>query len=677
MSYQVALLSRGSKTEPARTDAPAIDETFPEQECNALARLESFNKHLFRPNTYLHKWWARRCGTTFRHILKQLVPDPEKRGYYEPGGLEGKVILDPMMGGGTTLHEAIRMGASAIGTDIDPIPVLQARATLSPSGLSRRERVFSELLKGLSLKLAPLFVTTCPICQRQSEVQFTLYALRKRCACGEALVLDDLTIRHDPRGNTQICPRCRQLYRAGNHVCGQATTQPLIAKGTRLCAQCRQPYAALPGLPFREWYAPLIVSGHCPAHRQFFRAVGDSDLGVLARARRPAEGLDLGDPQLLAVAAGPKSDALIARGVKSFADLFTPRQLLYLDAARRFVATAAEGDRIWLALLVSTSLEFNCLLCGYKGGHRRRPGAIRHVFSHHGYSFPYTALENNPIFSGNLSGTLRRIFCDRIVKAAQWAQCPAERCIGTKRDREVQVRGEVDSATIVRDWQALRKGPRRALLIQGDAGRVELPRGLADYAVTDPPYYDSVQYGDLSAFFRVWLRAMLPEDADWEYDRSGSAVCEGNASHRTSYRDSLTRIWRACAVALKPISGRLIFTFHHWKPEAWSDLTVSLREAGFVLANTYVVFSENPMSVHIRNLRAVKHDCILVLRPVSQGPDHVGARGWPEPHEVNMTDSEAFCRDCGRALWWFLSANMTEREIAAQWRRLLRAEHPS
>ena len=64
----------------ARTDAPPpIDFAFPEDEADALARMEAFNKHLFRPNTYLHKWWARRCGTTFRRILKALADDPAGR----------------------------------------------------------------------------------------------------------------------------------------------------------------------------------------------------------------------------------------------------------------------------------------------------------------------------------------------------------------------------------------------------------------------------------------------------------------------------------------------------------------------------------------------------------------------------------------------------------------------
>jgi hypothetical protein len=41
-------LARLQKTVP-------IDTTFPEEEANRLATIESFNKHLFRPNTYLHK----------------------------------------------------------------------------------------------------------------------------------------------------------------------------------------------------------------------------------------------------------------------------------------------------------------------------------------------------------------------------------------------------------------------------------------------------------------------------------------------------------------------------------------------------------------------------------------------------------------------------------------------
>lgn len=63
-----------------------LDEYFPSAEANQLAAWENYNKHLYRPNTYLHKWWARRSGTTFRYILKQLVEQDDQRYYYEVGG---------------------------------------------------------------------------------------------------------------------------------------------------------------------------------------------------------------------------------------------------------------------------------------------------------------------------------------------------------------------------------------------------------------------------------------------------------------------------------------------------------------------------------------------------------------------------------------------------------------
>ena len=122
-----------------------IDAEFDVAFANVLAERESFNKHLYRPNSYLHKWWARRCGTTFRAILKHLVRDRTHQDFYAPGGLEGQIILDPMMGGGTTLHEAIRLGANVIGADIDPIPILQARATLTTLSLTDLEHEFASL----------------------------------------------------------------------------------------------------------------------------------------------------------------------------------------------------------------------------------------------------------------------------------------------------------------------------------------------------------------------------------------------------------------------------------------------------------------------------------------------------------------------------------------------------
>ncbi|MEA1945690.1 MAG: hypothetical protein U9N83_00140 [Thermodesulfobacteriota bacterium] len=326
-------------------------------------------------------------------------------------------------------------------------------------------------------------------------------------------------------------------------------------------------------------------------------------------------------------------------------------------------------DRMWLALLISTSLEFNSLLCGYKGGDIRRPGAIRHVFSHHAFSFPYTALENNPVFSGNTSGTLNRLFNDRILRAAKWAVEPVETRITGDRRAKLVIHGEIDAGEPVADWESLKQGKRKFLILQGNSATVEIPEGIVDYVVTDPPYYDSVQYSDLSNFFRVWLRRFLPLDADWHYDLFNSAVSEGGTSDGRKYGELLGKIWKKCYLALNKEHGRLIFTFHHWRPDAWAELTLSLNTAGFSLVNRYVVFSENPISVHILGLKSLKHDTILVLKPNTA---KTKSYKWSKPSQIDATDSYTFCRDCGTALGWFLENDLSEENIRHQWKLLIR-----
>ncbi len=654
---------------------PPIDERFPEEAINELSRLESYNKHLYRPNTYLHKWWARRSGAIFRQILKQLVADPIKRDFYAPGGLENIVILDPMMGGGTILHEAIRMGANVAGVDIDPIPMVQAKATLTMIPLSHKQTVFEKFFATLSHSLSPFYKTTCPDCANNAEMQFVLYGLRRRCACQEALFVDSFLLRENHGDDIYICPTCREVYRGAQHHCSTQTisqaTRPLIEKGTRRCPTCDEVFEDILDEPFPERYTPLVIVGRCPEHGQFFKAVDSDDLARISEAVEAAQDLDFADCQDFHIPSGPKSDDLLGRNVMSYLHLFTPRQLLYLGYSATLLSDLPEAHRRWLALLISTSLDFNSILCGYKGAGINRPGAIRHVFSHHAYSFPYTALENNPIFSQKRSGTLKRLYNDRIVRAGKWAIEPIERYIDGQRREKVAIQGEIDGGTPVddgNDWRELLRGNRRFLVIQADSAALDIPENMIDYVITDPPYYDSVQYSDLSTFFRVWLRLFLPEEADWRYDPLASAVSEGNAPGRRKYGQVLEAIWKKCHRALNKEHGRLIFTFHHWDPDAWAELTLSLKRAGFVLVNRWVVFSENPASVHIRDLKALKHDVILVLKPEDAGEADIA---WPRPPQANVTDSYTFCRDCGAILGWLLSTDLDETTIRQQWKRLI------
>jgi len=189
-----------------------------------------------------------------------------------------------------------------------------------------------------------------------------------------------------------------------------------------------------------------------------------------------------------------------------------------------------------------------------------------------------------------------------------------------------------------------------------------------DFIVTDPPYYNNVQYSDLAAFFRVWLARLLPDEADWRYDYAHSAVATKAADDDTSFMKVLTGIFRECGRVLRRDTGRMVFTFHHWDPNAWAELTLALKQASFKLMNAYVVFSENPVSVHVNNLNAIRHDTILVLaidgtKPIDR---------WQPLSAIDTADSQSFCQACSAALGWLLETEYSPNRVRAIWKHLIR-----
>ncbi|MFQ5410351.1 MAG: DNA methyltransferase [Anaerolineales bacterium] len=308
----------------------AIDSDFPEEFANQLSRREAYNKHLFRPNTYLHKWWARRCGSTFRAILKQFVSHPEQRDYYAPRGLEGKIVLDPMMGGGTTLHEAIRLGANVIGADIDPIPVVQIRASLAQISLQELQATFEGFFQDLHSNVGSYFKTECPRCDVTLDAQYTLHGLRKRCACGEVIQIDSFELRYETDRVIRICPDDLSIVEDACQEAGSQNHRRLILKSETSCAQCGQKYQELLDIPYFARYIPIAVVGACPQHGLFFKQPDERDHRRIVEADQHRSKLDFGPLEEFRVESGPKSGDLLRRNVRKYSEVFSSRQLLYL-----------------------------------------------------------------------------------------------------------------------------------------------------------------------------------------------------------------------------------------------------------------------------------------------------------------------------------------------------------
>jgi putative DNA methylase len=289
------------------------------------------------------------------------------------------------------------------------------------------------------------------------------------------------------------------------------------------------------------------------------------------------------------------------------------------------------------------------------------------VFSHHAYSFPHTALESNPVFSQNTSGTLRRLFEDRIEDAGRWAVEPVERKLTRAGWRKVTLLGETDGGSECSSIEEFSGKVRHFIVEQRDSSVLPLPDKSVDFVVTDPPYFDSVQYSDLSHFFRVWLQWFLPKEADWQFMPVSSAVAETEAKGE-KFRAVLASILRECIRVLRRPHGRLVFTYHHWRADAWVQLALALKAAGFRLVNSYTVHSENPISVHIRQLNALKHDSILVFQPAASGRR---TSRHPGVEAVNTQESFSFCQDCAKLLGFCLDAELRDSEIERLWQERL------
>ena len=128
--------------------------------------------------------------------------------------------------------------------------------------------------------------------------------------------------------------------------------------------------------------------------------------------------------------------------------------------------------------------------------------------------------------------------------------------------------------------------------------------------ITDPPYYDSINYADLSDFFYVWLKRSvgflhpnlfsMPLTPKREqivmnvYETRGEVLGKnGREEARRRYVDGMAQSFQVMADSLKP-SGLQGVVFAHTAPDAWATLIESL------IAARLVPYASWPIDTEIR-----------------------------------------------------------------------------
>jgi adenine-specific DNA methylase len=153
------------------------------------------------------------------------------------------------------------------------------------------------------------------------------------------------------------------------------------------------------------------------------------------------------------------------------------------------------------------------------------------------------------------------------------------------------------------------------LLAQGSSSRQIAQTGSVDLVLTDPPYFDDVQYAELAAIFLAWARVTGLAGDSIELDLAQEAVANTRRSTDVErYRTLLTAILIETRRSLKP-GGRMILTYHNTDLRAWWALGRALRDSQFGVSALAVVWAENDADHSKRGRLAFTRDLVLECRP--------------------------------------------------------------
>ena len=138
------------------------DDDFPFEAISDIAAVESWRKEINRPSYHIHKWWAHRLGTVFRAIvLGALTPSGTNvlDAFYRNVRLKDRLVFDPFMGSGTTLGEALKLGARAIGRDINPVAHFLVRNALAIHNRTAVVEAFEDIQRDVAETLMAYYKT--------------------------------------------------------------------------------------------------------------------------------------------------------------------------------------------------------------------------------------------------------------------------------------------------------------------------------------------------------------------------------------------------------------------------------------------------------------------------------------------------------------------------------------
>lgn len=586
----------------------------------------------------VHRWFARRLSTQFRSILAALTLAPEEehlfwQRYNEHIPLDGALVLDPFVGGGTTIVEASRCGACVIGYDIDPVAASITRFELSARTREKDLVAAKQIVTPIAEHVRPYHQTRL---KGGSAAEVLHHFWVEEVTCQKCAYTFELHPHYQLAWSKEralqwvFCKHCHAVHtlplgqKRLHCSCGKRTTvrTGTLYQGKVYCPQCKHTWKLAEGNkerpPVWRLFAQEILQPTEDGFARVFKRAEKADRDTYAAAERALQALEAEEPPFppgRLIPAEPRFDRRpLIHGISRYAELFNARQRLHLTILGRAIASIKnESVKRLLGLAFSEHLTTNCMYTGYAFGYRRTSP----LFSIHGYRHIVRPVEINPWLDGIGRGTFLNSL-NKIGRAIAYAKAPTDLKREEGSGRCTEPIGPEDGVVSEEPADVVDGRARAVVRTQSSADLAHIQDGSVHLVLSDPPYFDNISYSELSDFYLAWHQKLgIAEGLYRDPERSAPmaenlAATERSPEAVAAYTETLTSIFSECYRVLHE-QGICVFTYHHKFVQAWQAVGKALAMAGLRCTAVLPMRGEGQGGLHSKN-GTIKWDAVIVCR---------------------------------------------------------------
>jgi len=163
-----------------------------------------------------------------------------------------------------------------------------------------------------------------------------------------------------------------------------------------------------------------------------------------------------------------------------------------------------------------------------------------------------------------------------------------------------------------------------SIVTRGNAEKLFYDDETFDAIITDPPYYSSIYYADLSAFFYVWLKRIVGDLYPEQFalaspPKRREAVAQpsmhdGDTKKANDhYQDIMMRSFSEARRVLKP-GAPFVCVYAHKTTTGWAILIRALIDAKFTVTEAWPVQTESPNRMNTNKAAALSDSIFVVAR---------------------------------------------------------------